>query len=356
LKILLVRLRQIGDVVFTTPAIHALRDTFPSAELTYLVEAAAAPVVTGNPHLTRVHVIPRARGLKGFLSDLSLGRQLKREGYDLVIDFHGGPRASLLTWLTGAKMRVGYTVVGRTWMYTTRVARSRQLLPRHSVVSQWDLLLPLGIVPPDREQYACEMPVDEEVARHVSARLETHGVGTADRLIVMHVSAGNPFRRWPLGSFAEVAAALASDDESCRLIVTSGPSEQDAAARVIAEARARLAPHTRGRVLDSGEWSLTELRALLDRAALFIGGDSGPMHVASTSQVPMVSLYGPTLPARSAPWRPLRWGTASVEISGLECRPCDQRVCAPGDFRCLTRISAGAVIEASRRLLRQAVQ
>ena len=356
MKILLVRLRQIGDVVFTTPAIHALRDKFPSAELTYLVEEAAAPVVARNPYLTGVRILPRARGISGFLSDLALGRQLKREGYDIVIDFHGGPRASLLTWLTRAKVRVGYTVVGRAWMYTTKVARSRQLLPRHSVVSQWDLLLPLGIVAPDRDQYPCEMPVDANVARDVQTRLEKHGVGRAQRLIVMHVSAGNPFRRWPLGSFAEVAAALASEDESCRLIVTSGPSERDAAARVMAEARVRLGPPAQGRILDCGEWSLTELRALLEHAALFIGGDSGPMHVASTSKVPMVSLYGPTLPARSAPWRPLRWQSASVEIQGLECRPCDQRVCAPGDFRCLARITADDVINASRRLLRQAVQ
>jgi ADP-heptose:LPS heptosyltransferase len=107
----------------------------------------------------------------------------------------------------------------------------------------------------------------------------------------------------------------------------------------------------RGRVLACGEFSLAELRALADRAALYIGGDSGPLHVASTSHVPIVGLYGPTLPQRSAPWRAPIWPVESVEIEGLECRPCDQRRCLPGDFRCLTWITPAQVIDASERAL-----
>src|SRR4029077_13514514 len=129
---------------------------------------------------------------------------------------------------------------------------------------------------------------------------------------------------------------LAATGPSVRVIVTSGPSEADAANRVIAGARTQAGDSAEDRVLDCGEFSLTELRALVDVAALYIGGDSGPMHVAATSAVPMVSLYGPTLPARSAPWRPAGIPSEAVEIIGLECRPCDQRVCVHGDFRCLT--------------------
>src|SRR5260221_3769876 len=130
MKILLVRLRQIGDVVFTTPAIHALRRSFPDAHLTYIVEPAAAPVVRGNPHLDEVIVAAREPGVRGLLRDLALGRQLRARRFDIAIDFHGGPRASLLTWLSGAPIRVGYEVMGRTWMYTRRIARPRALRPR----------------------------------------------------------------------------------------------------------------------------------------------------------------------------------------------------------------------------------
>ena len=131
-----------------------------------------------------------------------------------------------------------------------------------------------------------------------------------------------------------------------------GPSDRDAAARVIADAR-RQAGAAAERIVDGEGLSLAELRALLDRAALFIGGDSGPLHIAATSDVPIVGLYGPTLPVRSAPWRPRRFPTASVDAGALPCRPCDQRVCAPGDFRCLTTLPASRVIDAAERLLRE---
>src|SRR3954467_10167457 len=127
MRILLVRLRQIGDVVFTTPAVHALRRRFPDAHLSYIVEPAAAPIVVNNPHLDDVIVAPRRGGVRGLLDGLALGRRLRAERYDLAIDFHGGPRASLLTWLSGAPERLGYEVVGRGWMYTRRTARPRPL-------------------------------------------------------------------------------------------------------------------------------------------------------------------------------------------------------------------------------------
>jgi ADP-heptose:LPS heptosyltransferase len=137
-------------------------------------------------------------------------------------------------------------------------------------------------------------------------------------------------------------------------VITSGPSDREAAARVIREARARLAIDHRDRVLACGDFSLLELRALVDRAALYVGGDSGPLHVAATSHVPIVGLYGPTLPARSAPWRATDWPAESIEIHGLACRPCDQRSCTPGDFRCLAWIQPQQVIDGARRALARA--
>ena len=104
-------------------------------------------------------------------------------------------------------------------------------------------------------------------------------------------------------------------------------------------------------VLSCGEFSIAELRALLDRAALYVGGDSGPLHVAATTSVPIVGLYGPTLPDRSAPWRDARLTSESVDAGPLPCRPCDQRVCAPGDFRCLTWVTPQQVVDAAERVI-----
>jgi ADP-heptose:LPS heptosyltransferase len=291
--------------------------------------------------------------LAGLRTDWLLIRRLRHRHFDLAIDFHGGPRASLLTWLSGAVRRIGYDVVGRAWMYTDRVARPRSLRARHSVENQWDLLTPLGIGPPDASAHPVFMALDPATERAVGERLMAAGVAPSAQLIVMHVSAGNPFRRWPIPAFAEVAADLASTDSNRRILITAGPSEREAAAAVIAGARDRLAPDAGHRVLACGEFSLTELRALTERAALYIGGDSGPMHIAATSQVPIVSLYGPTLPARSAPWRPRALPAEALEVHGLPCRPCEQRVCVPGDFRCLTWIRPDQVVTAALRALSQ---
>ena len=352
MRMLLVRLRQIGDVVFTTPAIHALRRRFPDAHLAYIVEPAAAPVVLRNPHLNDVIVAPRARGLRGMMADVALGRRLKAARYDVAIDFHGGPRASLLTWLSGAPVRIGYEIAGRSWMYTRRIGRPRELRRRHSVENQWDLLTALDIAPPDRLIDAVEMPADATVTAAVGERLVRCGIATGDQIVVVHVSAGNPFRRWPFEHFVALIARLAAENARRRIVVTSGPSERDAATRVIAGARSALDAETGARVVSCGEFSLSELRALLEGAALYIGGDSGPLHIAATTAVPIVGLYGPTLPVRSAPWRSDAYATESVDAGELPCRPCDQRVCEPGDFRCLTRIHPDQVFEACVRAMR----
>ena len=262
MNILLVRLRLIGDVVFTTPAIRAIRRHYPDARITYIVEEEAAAVVRHNPHLDAV-IVARSPHAPGRLrADIALIRRLRRERYDLAIDFHGGPRSSMLTWLSGAPTRIGYEVAGRSWMYTTRVPRPRALRPRHSVVSQWDVLLPLGITPPDPELDATEMPDDPTAASAVTRRLAAAGIGAGNPIVVVHVSAGNPFRRWPSASFVELVRRLASKDPKRRIILTSGPSDAAAAAAIARDARARLAADERPAIVECGEFDLAELRAL----------------------------------------------------------------------------------------------
>jgi ADP-heptose:LPS heptosyltransferase len=91
---------------------------------------------------------------------------------------------------------------------------------------------------------------------------------------------------------------------------------------------------------------------LIGRSRLFVGGDTGPLHVAAATATPVVAVYGPTLPARSTPWRNPDVITESVEVAGLPCRPCDQRVCEPGDYRCLTTLKPQDVLAAAERALK----
>jgi ADP-heptose:LPS heptosyltransferase len=353
LTILLVRLRLIGDVVLTTPIVRAIRGQYPAAHLIYLVEPAAAPVLADNPHLSEVIIAPHRRGWRRLIDDLRLARMLRRRRIDVAIDLHGGPRAAWLTWATRARMRVGYDVPGRSWMYTRVVPRPKAIRPRHAVENQWDLLTALdpGLAPrPDRERDRSEMPVSSSAVERAERTLRSLGVPAGACLAVLHVSAGNPFRRWPEAAFAELGAGLAAGAPGRWVLVTAGPSDREAAARVLSAARVR-AGNAGARIVCGDTLDLPTFRAVLGRASLFIGGDSGPLHIASTSDVPIVGLYGPTLPVRSAPWRPAAVPSVAIEPDPLPCRPCDQRVCVPGDFRCLSSIRAARVLDAAQRLL-----
>jgi ADP-heptose:LPS heptosyltransferase len=285
------------------------------------------------------------------MGDATLLRMLRRAHYDVAIDFHGGPRSSLMTAASAAPMRIGYTVPGRSWSYTHRIPRTRDLRPRHSVVNQWDLLEPLGIGPPDPLADPTEMIEQPEANQRVAARLAASGYAQGQALIVLHVSAGNPFRRWPVESFAELVVRLVGGAADRWIAVTSGPSDMGAAAAVCDQARHRVPSGDAGRILHAGEFDLHELRSLIGRAELFVGGDSGPMHIAGTTRTAIVGLYGPTLPARSQPWRDPALVAEAVELTNLACRPCDQRECVTGDVRCLAGIPAKLVHEAAERAM-----
>src|SRR3954468_4572883 len=258
LKILLIRLRLIGDVVFTTPLVRALKRRFPDAHLTYLVEPEALAVIRENPHLDEVIVAPRRAGVARITDDLRLARRLRRERYDIAIDLHGGPRSAWLAWLSRAPKRIGYQIAGRTWMYTRAVPRPRTLRRRHSVVNQWDLLEAIDAWPaggPSPADDAVEMRLDATADGGDARRLPGGGVTPAHELVVVHVSAGNPFRRWPEPAFISLVSGLAAATPARRIVLSSGPSDRQAAARIARAARQSLGPAA-DRVLDIGEFDL----------------------------------------------------------------------------------------------------
>jgi ADP-heptose:LPS heptosyltransferase len=347
MRILLVRLRLLGDVALTTPVIRAVRRRFPNAHVSYLVEPAAAPIVAGNPHLNEVIVTPRRSGFARITDDLALARQLRRGRFDVAIDLHGGPRACWLTWLSRAPMRIGYTIAGRSWMYTHVVHRAPDLAPRHSVLNQADLLRPLGIETCDPVEEPMEMADDFAARVRVHDRLTAAGIGGDDPIAVMHVSAGNRFRFWP--ALSSTAAELVARHPRLRVFTVAGPADREAAVAVVQDAR-RKAGGASARIIDA-DFDLFELRELIARSAVYIGVDSGPAHVAATTNAPIVELIGPTRPERSRPWRDPRWFTAMLDSGPLPCRPCDQRQCAPGDFRCLTGITTEQVAAAAGRAI-----
>jgi heptosyltransferase III len=222
--------------------------------------------------------------------------------------------------------------------------------PRHSVANQGDLLRPLGIEFARRGDPPVEMPAEPHAVATVTERLTAAGVGHDTPLALIHVSASSPFRRWPAERFAELAAHLLREHPHLRVAFTAGPAEQPLQDHIttLAEQKAGLAA---ARIVHCGNVDLATLRALIDRASVYIGGDSGPLHIAATTATPIVALLGPTVAERSLPWRQPELPTIAVDVGPLPCRPCDQRHCAPGDFRCLTGIAVEQVATAASRLL-----
>ena len=191
---------------FTTPLIRALKRTFPDATPHLSGRARRGPVVAGNPHLDEVIVVARSRGLARLADDLRLAWRLRRERFDVVIDLHGGPRSSWLTLATGAPQRIGYDIPGRRWLYTRTVARAARAaaaaLRRQPVGPAAARSTAGRATPPDPARDAVEMPLDaggRPPHRRAAARRRRRRRSTT--LIVVHVSAGNPFRRWPEAAF-----------------------------------------------------------------------------------------------------------------------------------------------------------
>lgn len=341
-KILLVRLRRIGDVVMTTPAVTLLKRHVPSASLTYLVEEPYRRLIEGNPAIDRVIAVP-AKQSRGDLFRLIRG--IRKDRFDALLDFHGGPRASWITWLGGAKLKVGYAIRGKRYLYDIRVSRGGPDGPVHSVVNHANLVRAFGaeFSPEDIPPLVLPDPTPAEIAR-VAGLLGEVGLGAsgADKLAVLHVGAGNKFRDWGAGHMVELVELLSSIPGTWVALIGSD-ADKPAEARVMDGAPGRTFSLV-------GRLNLIEIRDLVRRAALFVGPDSGPMHIAASTPTPIVAYFGPTLPAHFAPWRPRGEPTIILE-KPLPCRPCPQHRCPTNDFRCLLSIAPAEVFAACRRFL-----
>lgn len=336
----------------TMPAVGILRRALPGARLAYLVDAPYARLVEGHPDLDEVLIAPA--GGAGFFD---LVRRVRRARFDAIVDFHGGPRASRLALLSGAPLRAGYEIPWRNFIYGVRVPRSGPGgAAVHSVVNHANLARALL-----RRLGADDRPVDiakgdpfgvpplrlpdarpDEKAR-LDALLARHGLaGDGARLAVLHIGAGNAFRDWGEANFLDLARRL-SEGPGLRIALAGGPEDKGRAASILARAPA-------GTLSFAGELNWAELRDLIGRAVLFAGPDSGPMHVAASTATPIIAIFGPTLAAHFAPWRPD--GVRIVEKT-MDCRPCRQRDCPTRDVRCLGTVTAAEVLEACLEALKR---
>ncbi len=310
-RILIVRLSAVGDTIHGLPVLCALRDHLPRAELGWVVEGRAAGVLRGHPALDRLFVVPR-RWLRKPLAVWRLRRQLRTFGAQLVIDLQGLTKSAVAAWLSGAPKRIGMAQPdGRelsTWFNNTLVAPTAT----HVVDRYLQLLGPLGIEQPS---VRFGLPPNEADDAAAARFIRDRGLGSGFALI--NPGAGWASKRWPPERYAAVARHLGGRRHLPSIVVWAGSEERAWADRIITTSAgmAHMAPPT----------SLGELAALARRAKLFLGSDTGPLHLAAAVGTPCVGLYGPVSAERNGPY-----GSQHIAI---------QRACLTGSSRSRRRAS-----------------
>lgn len=328
-RILLIRLRRIGDVVMTTPAITALRESLPEAKITYAIDEPYKDLVEGHPDLDRVIVLPRRLSFREFRK---IARQIRKESYDVVIDFHGGPRASRLTLFSGARLKIGYRIRYKSIIYDIKLPREPEEGHFHSVENHVNLVKALGIEPPSIPAVSMP-PVTPSEAENVR-RIIREGALEKTKIVTLHISAGNEFRDWGTENFARLIKDLSQVPGVKVVLIGSGEDRQN---------EDEIKRRSKASFLSLvNRLSLRELREFVSLSTLFIGPDSGPMHISATTATPIVALFGPTLPAHFRPWQ----AHSTILEKDYACRPCRQRKCVHRDFRCLRTISPDEVYNA----------
>jgi heptosyltransferase-3 len=338
-KVLFVRLRSLGDTVLSTPIYRAVKAWRPDLQLWTLVEAPFQQVLAGNPDLSGVLALdmPSAAQRSSLWVRLAMLRTIRRARFTCCIDLHGGSTGGWITRLSGAPARVGVATFRNARCYNIRLDLPAPAVPQHTVEQQWSWIRALGVphgrIPPIR------LAPDAATARAMQRRLRDAGLPDGAPYCVVQPTSRFHTKEWTAAGFAEVVDALWSQ-HGLRSVLTAGPGEDARVERVAAVCRQRS-------IVLTG-LSIAELMALIARARLFVGNDSGPTHIAAGLQVPVVVLFGSS---NSRAWYP--WAVPHrVVQNAFACNPCPGYRCLVYDEpRCILSITAAQVTAAVTDLL-----
>jgi lipopolysaccharide heptosyltransferase II len=333
-RVLLIRLRSIGDTVLMTPCLTVLKQARPDLHVTVLLEKLSAPLLSGHRDVDELIVIDRALNqFKNGLQRLRLVRQLRKKRFDVAFNLHGGSTATFLTYLSGAPYRVGYRGFRYSFLLTHRAPDPQEIWQKqdiHSVEQQLGLLRWTGV--PVAELPPTALCVSEEALNSITHRLSRAGLRGPFALI--HPAATAEEKRWPTLKFAQVVKHLATKHGLPSVVIG-------------ARHETHLLDNLKGLAGPSAftfaDLNLTEVVALCALAQLFVGNDSGPAHIAVAMQCSTVVIFGAS---DHRVWRP--WGEtpsvivrAETDFSGRHLEPAER----------IDYVQVEDVIEAVERLL-----
>ncbi len=346
-SILIVRLSAIGDVIHALPVLAELRRQLPQARLGWIVEEVSAPLLRGHPQLDTLYAIPRrpwrGRSLARKLIPevLPYFKSVAADGWEAALDLQGLTKSALAALGSRAALRVGFA--GKDGREASRLLNTRTITPPpgavHVVQRNLSLLEGLGLQPDLSARGLVHVECSEREA--MADALRALGWG-GERLAGLNPGAGWATKRWPPEHFAELARLL-HRREGLRPLVVWGPGEEPLVAAMCA-AMEGLAPIVAPRT------GLRELAALVSLLDLFVGGDTGPTHLAAALGVRTLAVFGASDPRRNGPWPPLQH-VAVAQRGDLACIPCWRTTCPLGGaahLACLGGLSPEDVVRALR--------
>jgi heptosyltransferase II len=330
----------LGDAVMCEPALRGLRKQFPDAQIALLVKPAVADLFVGHPAITDVLTYDTTGRHAGLSGKWLLAGQLRRQSFDLAVLFQNAFEAAFLTFLAGVPRRYGYATDGRSLLLSDPIAVPDRRTLVHQVRYYWDLLQPLGLTGAPSAPELVVLPEEEQA---MAGRFAQGGLTATD--VVVGINPGSTYggaKRWLPERYAEVTERLCrtireSREQQVGVVIFGAKGEE----RLGQEIAARLS--SRSLVL-SGATTIRELMAAVKRCAMLLTNDTGPMHIASAFQVPVVAIFGPTDWRTTSPF-----GSAHAIVrQPVDCAPCLLREC-PIDHRCMTRVTVDQVYEAATK-------
>ena len=344
-RLLIVRLSAMGDVIHTLPAAQALRDAFPQAMIGWVIEERWAELLCApgtprrgprsaqRPLADWVHPVSLTGWRKSLLTIPTMQQiakvwnDVRAARYDVAVDLQGAIRSAVLANWSGARVVYGATEPRES---PASLWYTRSVIARGTHVIQQNLSVAEAVGQRKMNVPHVEFPRDAGAERRIEQQLADATIG---EFAILNPGAGWGAKRWPAERYGRVARALAGD--GVRTILNYGPGEEDlaGAAEAASEGAARAM-----------KYSISELIALTRRAKLFVGGDTGPLHLAAALQVPVVAIFGPTDPARNGPY-----GTRSIVLRNPASPTTHARKAQPDEG--LLEISVEAVVSAAHSLL-----
>ncbi len=335
-RILIRAVNWIGDAVMTTPAIGAIREHFPQAEITLLANPLVAKLFSPHEWVDRTIEFDRNGLHRGIMGRLRLAALLRKEAFDAVVILPNSFDSALVPWLAGIPVRLGKNSDGRGLLLTGRYSPGKQSHFGHEVEYYLDLVRSFGIASQSKVPRLMLTPTEEKTA---ATRLAEHGIQPGD--FILGINPGAAFgsaKRWYPDRFAETARRLA-DKWNARVLIFGGSGEAD----IAAEIEQQLAGNS---INLAGATTVRELMALIRRCNFFITNDSGPMHIAAAFNVPLAAIFGSTDHTGTAPYTE----RAVIVRKDVPCAPCKLREC-PTDHQCMTAVTADDVVAAACGLM-----